>query len=124
MGLILTNFAQLIMATKTTKKKDSKEVEDFLERQKKFQNSTSQKWKNRLSPELLGQRIVKMQYMSKKDAEEMGWYKRPLILMLSNGTWIIPQQDDEGNDGGALWLMNSDKELKETLAPVITIDED
>ncbi len=112
------------MATKTTKKKDSKEVEDFLERQQKFQNSTSQKWKNRLSPELLGQRIVKMQYMPKKDAKEMNWYKRPLMLMLENGTWIIPQQDDEGNDGGALWLMNGDKELKETLAPVITIEED
>ena len=62
--------------------------------------------------------------MSKKDAEELGWYKRPLMLMLENGTWIIPQQDDEGNDGGALWLMNNTKELKETLAPVITIDDD
>ena len=124
MGLILTNFAQLIMATKTTKKKNSKEVENFLEKQKKFQNSLSQQWKNRLSPELLGQRIGKMQYMRKKDAENMGWYKRPLMLMLENGTWIIPQQDDEGNDGGALWLMNGKRELKETLAPVITIDED
>ncbi len=112
------------MPTKTTKKKDSKEVENFLERQKKFQNSTSQKWKHRLSPELLGQRIVQMQYMSKKDAEEMCWYKRPLMLMLENGTWIIPQCDDEGNDGGAMWLMNNDRELKETLAPVITIADE
>ena len=124
MGLILTNLAQLIMPTKTTKKKDSKEVEDFLERQKKFQNSTSQKWKNRLSPELLGQRIGKMHYMSKRDAKKLKWYKRPLMLMLENGTWIIPQQDDEGNDGGAMWLMNNDRELKETLAPVITIADD
>ena len=46
------------------------------------------------------------------------------MLMLENGTWIIPQQDDEGNDGGALWLMNNTKELKETLAPVITIDDE
>ena len=72
----------------------------------------------------LGQRIVKMHYMSKRDAEELGWYKRPLMLMLENGTWIIPQCDDEGNDGGAMWLMNNDRELKETLAPVITIADD
>ena len=121
-------------SSKKTTKKDAneasleplsdKEVASFLEKQKKFQNSLGQQWKNRLSPELLGQRIVKMQYMSKKDAENMGWYKRPLMLMLENGTWIIPQQDDEGNDGGALWLMNGDKELKETLAPVITIADD
>ena len=82
-----------------TKNDDSK-VANFLEKQKKFQNSLGQKWKNRLSPELLGQRIVKMQYMSKKDAEKLKWYKRPLMLMLENGTWIIPQCDDEGNDEG------------------------
>ena len=106
-----------------TKNDDSK-VANFLEKQRKFQNSLGQKWKNRLSPELLGQRIVKMHYMSKRDAEELGWYKRPLMLMLENGTWIIPQQDDEGNYCGALLLMNNTKELKETLAPVITIADD
>ena len=105
-------------------KNDNSKVADFLEKQRKFQNSLGQKWKNRLSPELLGQRIVRMHYMSKKDAEELGWYKRPLMLMLENGTWIIPQQDDEGNDGGSLWLMNNTKELKETLAPVITIADE
>ena len=108
----------------STEPLSNSEVADFLERQKKFQNSLGQQWKNRLSPEILGQRIVRMHYMSKKDAEELGWYKRPLMLMLENGTWIIPQQDDEGNDGGALWLMNNTKELKETLAPVITIAYD
>ena len=122
------------MPTKKTTKKDAneasleplsdKEVVDFLERQKKFQNSLSQQWKNRLSPEILGQRIVRMHYMSKKDAEELNWYKRPLMLMLENGTWIIPQQDDEGNDGGAMWLMNEKRELKETLAPVITVADE
>ena len=106
-----------------TKNDDSK-VANFLEKQRKFQNSLGQKWKNRLSPELLGQRIVKMHYMSKRDAEELGWYKRPLMLMLENGTWIIPQQDDEMNDGGAIHLNNKDRELKETLAPVITIADD
>jgi len=121
-------------SSKKTTKKDANEasieplsnseVANFLEKQKKFQNSLGQQWKNRLSPELLGQRIVRMHYMSKKDAEELGWYKRPLMLMLENGTWIIPQQDDEGNDGGALWLMNNTKELKETLAPVITIADE
>ena len=121
-------------SSKKTTKKDANEasieplsnseVANFLEKQKKFQNSLGQQWKNRLSPELLGQRIVRMHYMSKKDAEGLGWYKRPLMLMLENGTWIIPQQDDEGNDGGALWLMNNTKELKETLAPVITIADE
>ncbi len=112
------------MTKKSTKKDANSEVVNFLEKQKKFQNSLGQQWKNRLSPEILGQRIVKMHYMSKRDAEKLGWHKRPLMLMLENGTYIIPQQDDEGNDGGAMWLMNNNRELKETLAPVITLADD
>ena len=108
----------------STEPLSNSEVADFLEKQRKFQNSLGQKWKTRLAPELVGQQILKVQYMSKRDAEKLGWYKRPLMLMLSNGTWIIPQQDDEGNDGGALWLMNEGRELKETLAPVITIADE
>ena len=99
-------------STKKTTKKDANEA------------SLGQQWKNRLSPEILGQRIVRMHYMSKKNAEELVWYKRPLMLMLENGTWIIPQQDDEGNDGGAMWLMNEKRKLEEPLAPVITIADE
>ena len=45
-------------------------------------------------------------------------------MMLENGTWLIPSKDDENNDGGALSLVNPNMELKETLAPVITIADD
>ena len=121
-------------SSKKTTKKDANEasteplsnseVSDFLERQRKFQNSLGQKWKNRLSPQILGQRIVRVRYMTKTEAEDFGWYKRPLMMMLDNGTWLIPQQDDEGNDGGALRLLNPNAELEEELAPVITTDDD
>ena len=121
-------------SSKKTTKKDANEasteplsnseVADFLERQRKFQNSLRQQWKNRLSPEILGQRIVRVRYMTKTEAEDFGWYKSPLMMMLDNGTWLIPQQDDEGNDGGALRLLNPNAELEEELAPVITTDDD
>ena len=108
----------------STEPLSNSEVSDFLERQRKFQNSLGQKWKNRLSPQILGQRIVRVRYMTKTEAEDFGWYKRPLMMMLDNGTWLIPQQDDEGNDGGALRLLNPNAELEEELAPVITTDDD
>ena len=121
-------------STKKTTKKDANEasteplsnseVADFLERQRKFQNSLRQQWKNRLSPEILGQRIVRLRYMTKTEAEDFGWYSCPLVMQLENGTWLIPSKDDEMNDGGAISLNNKDRELKETLAPVITIDND
>ena len=45
--------------------------------------------------------------MSEIEADEgFGWHKRPIILILDDGTEIIPQMDDEGNDGGALLWIN------------------
>jgi len=108
----------------STEPLSNSEVADFLERQKKFQNSLRQQWKNRLSPEILGQRIVRVRYMTKTEAEDWGWYSCPLMMMLENGTWLIPSKDDENNDGGAISLVNPNRELKETLAPVITIADD
>ena len=121
-------------SSKKTTKKDANEasteplsnseVANFLEKQKKFQNSLRQQWKNRLSPEILGQRIVRVRYMTKVEAEQWGWYSCPLVMQLENGTWLIPSKDDENNDGGAISLLNNDRELEETLAPVITIADD
>ena len=58
---------------------------------------------------LFGRRITGIKYMSTKEADEFGWYKRPIIIILDDGTEIYPQMDDEGNDGGALAIYNSEK---------------
>ena len=59
-------------------------------------------WNKRISRLLLGKQIIKVEYMSGKMAKALGWYKRPIQIGLSDGTWLTPQSDDEGNDGGAL----------------------
>ena len=59
-------------------------------------------WTKRVEKFLLGQKIVKVEYMSEEDAEDMGWDSRPIQILLENGTWLTPTQDDEGNDGGAI----------------------
>jgi hypothetical protein len=41
--------------------------------------------------------------MTKRVAEEQGWYRRPIQIRLEDGTWLTPSQDDEGNDGGSLY---------------------
>ena len=46
--------------------------------------------------------------MNQTDAEEQGWYKRPIQIKLEDETWLTPSQDDEGNDGGALFTNNED----------------
>jgi len=104
--------------------KTKKEVKDFLAKQKEAQSSLSHIWKHRLAPEILGQRIVRLRYMTKTEAKDFGWYYRPLMMQLENGTWLIPSKDDECNDAGSVHLINMERELEESLAPVITIQDD
>ena len=66
------------------------------------------RWIQRISKLLVGKKIVEIQYMSEKDAEEQGWYRRPIQMKLEDGTWLTPSQDDEGNDGGSLFTNSKD----------------
>ena len=73
-------------------------------------------WSNRFR-NLLGKRIVGVRYLTQEETEASGWYSSPIVIELDDGSALIPQADDEGNDGGALWIANS--KCKEDLAPVI-----
>ena len=65
------------------------------------------RWEATANKILLGKKIVAIKWMGEEEADEgFGWYKRPVKLMLDDGTIIIPQRDDEGNDGGALLWLN------------------
>lgn len=57
---------------------------------------------------LVGKTIRSVFYMGAGDMENMGWYKRPLVIQFTDGTHIIPQTDNEGNDGGALLQIGVD----------------
>tara|TARA_R100001443_G_scaffold90_9_gene360 strand:- start:972 stop:1256 length:285 start_codon:yes stop_codon:yes gene_type:complete len=59
---------------------------------------------------LLGKKIVHVKYMSQEEAEEFGWFNRPVAFKLDDGTWVIAQSDDEGNDGGVLHYTHKDEE--------------
>ena len=45
-------------------------------------------------------------YMSPEEAEEYGFYSRPLIIHFTDGTKLVPLTDEEGNDGGAYEVTN------------------
>jgi hypothetical protein len=50
---------------------------------------------------LRGKRVDSCRYMTREEADQFGWYSRPLIIVFSDESYIILQSDDEGNDGGA-----------------------
>jgi hypothetical protein len=72
------------------------------------ENKLELNWIKKISKLLVGKKIVKIQYMTKRVAEEQGWYRRPIQIRLEDGTWLTPSQDDEGNDGGSLFTNSKD----------------
>mgnify|MGYP003115791838 CR=1 FL=1 len=76
------------------------------------------KWAKRFNS-LVGLRIMGVRYLTKEETEANYWYSSPLVIELSDGSALIPQSDDEGNDGGALWIANSKSPKGLDLAPVI-----
>lgn len=58
---------------------------------------------------LVGKEIKSIRYMTEYEANQLGWSSRPLVINFSDGTKLIPQCDDEGNDGGALWFLDTFK---------------
>jgi hypothetical protein len=53
---------------------------------------------------LRDKKIDSCRYMTREEADAFGWYKRPLAIMFSDGTYLVLQSDDEGNDGGAAFI--------------------
>ena len=78
------------------------------------------RWNKQAKKVLLGRKIVQVKYIDTKEAKSYMWYKRPVSFTLDNGTRLIIQQDDEGNDGGALWYGNKDGE---DLLPVLGLED-
>ena len=76
----------------------------------------NEQWEAIANKILLGRKIVKISWLTEEEADKgFGWHKRPVALELDDGTTIVPQMDDEGNDGGALLWINP-KETVESKA--------
>ena len=67
-------------------------------------------WTNYANKNLEGKTIRSVSYMTKEESEDMGWYKRPIIIEFTDGTLVFPSRDDEGNNGGAMFGQTKDGE--------------
>lgn len=61
-----------------------------------------QEWVQAISDKLVGKTIKEVRYISDKEARGMDWHARSVAIQLSDGEWVFPMQDDEGNGPGAL----------------------
>ena len=83
-------------------------LEGYIKFSEVEENKLELNWIKKIIKLLVGKKIVKIQYMTKRVAEEQGWYRRPIQIRLEDGTWLTPSQDDEGNDGGSLFTNSKD----------------
>lgn len=74
-------------------------------------------WNVKANQMLVGRKIVKAEYMTKKECDEMMWYDAPVCMQLDNGIWLYPSQDDEGNNGGALFTSHE----KDNCLPTMSV---
>ena len=65
-------------------------------------DSIEKHWNDFAKTNLIGKSIKAVRYMSKVEADNMGWSSRPLAIFFNDGSFIFPSMDDEGNDGGTL----------------------
>ena len=74
---------------------------------------TEAKWVEQISKFLNGKTVQAVRYMTPEEAGD--WYERPIVIIFSDGSFIVPMADDEGNNGGAMYT--SDDAL--SVIPVI-----
>jgi hypothetical protein len=60
-------------------------------------------WTKEIKKHLVGKTIKNVRYLTDEEMEEFMWYKRPVVIFFTDGSYMIPSADDEGNDGGAIF---------------------
>ena len=87
----------------------------------KYHRDIENRWTERAKKFLQGNKIQDVRYMTREESEQFGFYNRPLILFLGNDTYVVVQSDDEGNDGGALYVNKGvgNKNYEEEILPVL-----
>jgi hypothetical protein len=76
---------------------------------KEYELSVADVWNKKVKEFLVGKTIKSVRYMTDAEMEDFMWYKKPVIIDFTDGSYMIPQSDDEGNNGGSLYT--SDAEL-------------
>lgn len=60
----------------------------------------------KFNKQLKGKTIKQITWLTDKEMETLMWYKRPIVIEFTDGSFLIPMSDDEGNDGGSMHYQN------------------
>jgi hypothetical protein len=68
---------------------------------------TDEELNNDVAGWLCGKTIRAARYMTEEEQKQFYWNSRAVVIEFTDGTIMIPQADDEGNDAGALWMLEN-----------------
>jgi hypothetical protein len=63
----------------------------------------TKRWEDRCSAKLVGKTIKSVRYQYTCEKQDLGWTKRSLVIFFSDGSYIFPSSDAEGNGPGSLF---------------------
>jgi hypothetical protein len=63
----------------------------------------TKRWENKCSAFLVGKTIKYVRYQYTCEIKDLGWSKKSLVIFFSDGSYLFPSSDDEGNNAGALF---------------------
>ncbi len=68
------------------------------------------KWSAAISKVLVGKTIKQIRYLTDQEQQEFDWLDSAVVIIFTDGSWIIPMSDDEGNNAGAIQTSNPELE--------------
>lgn len=74
---------------------------------------------NKAAAKLVGRKIVDARYMTPERAAEWAWDDCPVVLILDDGSALIPSSDDEGNGAGVLFHLDKNGRQSSAGFPVL-----
>ena len=95
------------------KKREERERLNKIERER--EEKYIQRGVKKFSKLLVGKTISNVRYLSPSECADMGWNKSPLVIEFEDKTCIVPQMDDEANDGGALLYNDYKSQEQDTI---------
>ncbi len=72
-------------------------------------------WNLKCAKHLIGKTIKNVRYMTDKEMIKNMWYKKPLVIFFTDGSYMYASADDEGNDAGALFTSFEELEVIPTI---------
>ena len=65
---------------------------------------------------LQGKTIKRLRYITDEEMDNLMFHNKCVVIEFTDDTIVVPQSDNEGNNGGALWIL---KDGYESLIPTI-----